>query len=366
MTASPQGRPNNLALDTLPLEGALLSLDQPEPARPEQVQAEAVPTPEQPPTPEAPVYTRPRRARRRPLARFAQTEESPGFYLSLSDLMSLLLVFFVLIFSMTDLGLSKEPARPKPKIVQASMPAMPLMLPGINPIPGIRPRPGPMRLGLLAVSSQGSPDPGLARKKTRQAAPPPPPAPPAPKPKPPKALAAVPPVGVDQALLTLVTASKPLPAAALPGGEQSLTGILKKVRESVRQKDGPKLKVESGPRKLVVSLPEAITFDVAQAEIKPSMAGTLAHLARLLTLYPNLRVVVTGHTDDVPIRNQAFASNWELSAARAAAVGRALLEQGLAKDRLSIQGLADLRPKAPNDSPQNRSLNRRVEIELRV
>jgi len=71
---------------------------------------------------------------------------------------------------------------------------------------------------------------------------------------------------------------------------------------------------------------------------------------------------VSGHTDNVPIRNGAYRSNWELSAARAATVGHRLLDAGLAPERLMVSGHADTQPRAPNDTPANRAINRRVDI----
>jgi type VI secretion system protein ImpK len=77
-------------------------------------------------------------------------------------------------------------------------------------------------------------------------------------------------------------------------------------------------------------------------------------------------VLVTGHTDSQPIRSARFPSNWHLSDARARAVGELLLTRRLAPERLRTEGLADASPVAPNDTPTNRALNRRVEITLLV
>ena len=355
--ASLAGQRNQLALDTLPLEDVSAG-------RTGQAPAEAFPGPERALAPETMARFRPRQGRRRPLTSFALNEESPGFYLSLSDLMSLLLVFFVLIFSISGLGQDNVPEIVSPKKAEAAIPTAPAALPGIDPFPGLKPRPKPPRLGLAAVSSPGSPDPGLSRQQRPQA---PAPAPaPAPRPAPPVFIAAPAPAGVNQALLTLVAASKPLPPAALPEEKSSLSGLLDDMRENLTEKNGPPLNLESGPGKVVLSLPEAITFDLGRAEIRPAMQKTLARLARVMAQHPDFKVIITGHTDDVPIHNQTFASNWDLSAARAAAVGRALLAQGLKQGRLTIRGLADQSPKAPNDTPENRALNRRVEIELRM
>ena len=71
---------------------------------------------------------------------------------------------------------------------------------------------------------------------------------------------------------------------------------------------------------------------------------------------------VEGHTDNIPISQARFPSNWELSAARSAAVLRHYIEQGFDKGRLSIAGYGDLRPLAGNDTAEGRARNRRVEF----
>ncbi|MBV8634840.1 MAG: OmpA family protein, partial [Burkholderiaceae bacterium] len=74
------------------------------------------------------------------------------------------------------------------------------------------------------------------------------------------------------------------------------------------------------------------------------------------------RVVVEGHTDNVPIQTTQFPSNWELSAARAASIVRALQERGIAAERLEASGMADTKPKSSNSNAQGRSENRRVSL----
>jgi type VI secretion system protein ImpK len=75
------------------------------------------------------------------------------------------------------------------------------------------------------------------------------------------------------------------------------------------------------------------------------------------------QVVISGHTDNVPIRSMRYPSNWVLSEARANAV-RQILASRVAPERITAQGLADTQPVATNNTPENRALNRRVEITL--
>jgi type VI secretion system protein ImpK len=74
-------------------------------------------------------------------------------------------------------------------------------------------------------------------------------------------------------------------------------------------------------------------------------------------------VAVSGHTDNVPMRSMRYPSNWVLSEARANAV-RQILASRVALERMTALGLADTQPVVPNDSAENRALNRRVEITL--
>ncbi|MCL1484938.1 MAG: OmpA family protein [Marinobacter sp.] len=85
-------------------------------------------------------------------------------------------------------------------------------------------------------------------------------------------------------------------------------------------------------------------------------------MAKVLADMPG-ELTVEGHTDDIPIRTSRFYSNWDLSAARSAAVANMLLATGdVTPTRLAVKGLADTKPRAPNTSAENRAKNRRVEI----
>jgi len=98
--------------------------------------------------------------------------------------------------------------------------------------------------------------------------------------------------------------------------------------------------------------------DVIQEKFKP----VLRKIEDILTETEG-EVRVAGHTDNLPINNEFFRSNWELSGARAATVTRELLKSGrLKKDRFVITGYADTKPIADNSTPEGRAKNRRVEI----
>ena len=76
-------------------------------------------------------------------------------------------------------------------------------------------------------------------------------------------------------------------------------------------------------------------------------------------------VTISGHTDNVPIANVRFRSNWELSTARAVSVAHEILRAAdINPDRVIVTGHADTRPRADNDTPENRAKNRRVDVSI--
>jgi chemotaxis protein MotB len=116
------------------------------------------------------------------------------------------------------------------------------------------------------------------------------------------------------------------------------------------------------PEGFVISLHELGFFDSGQAKLLPGAQDKIKRIAAVLTQY-GLDMRVEGHSDNVPIRNAMFASNWDLSTARAMAVGMMLLnESGFDPKRLSIAGYAEYHPAASNDTPEGRRANRRVDI----
>jgi len=98
----------------------------------------------------------------------------------------------------------------------------------------------------------------------------------------------------------------------------------------------------------------------------PSTLEILDRVAKALA-ETNGQLMVSGHTDDVPISTGRYRSNWDLSSARASSVVHYLLKNKLiAPGRISATGYADSRPLVPNNSAENRATNRRVEITIRA
>lgn len=107
---------------------------------------------------------------------------------------------------------------------------------------------------------------------------------------------------------------------------------------------------------------DQVMFDSGQAELKEGSKQILRSLGSLMTKFP-YRIRVEGHTDNVPISNAQFPSNWELSVYRASRVIRFLEDAShVPSERLSAVGYGEYRPVASNTTPGNRRRNRRVDI----
>jgi len=112
---------------------------------------------------------------------------------------------------------------------------------------------------------------------------------------------------------------------------------------------------------VTIEINDSILFSPGQALIQPPLARAMEAVAAVLvgTDFP---ITIEGHTDDVPISNAQFPSNWELSAVRATTVLRLFAAAGIAPPRLTAIGYADTRPVEPNALADGRARNRRVSI----
>jgi chemotaxis protein MotB len=127
--------------------------------------------------------------------------------------------------------------------------------------------------------------------------------------------------------------------------------------------DNDAVEVGVDPRGIVVTMREAGSFPTGSADLAPTAKTVLATLADTVGADPTMKLRVEGHTDDVPIRTGRFASNWELSTARATSVVTHLVEQlGVAPGRLSAAGYGEFHPRVPNATPADRARNRRVDV----
>lgn len=123
-----------------------------------------------------------------------------------------------------------------------------------------------------------------------------------------------------------------------------------------------KVSVSLEERGVVLSFQEVALFPLGSADLTPEARETVRKLGPILNKVPNY-LRVEGHTDDLPINTARFPSNWELSVARAASVVQEMIGPlGIAPHRLSATGYGEYRPRVPNDSVENRQKNRRVDI----
>ncbi|WP_240472910.1 OmpA/MotB family protein [Paenibacillus sanguinis] len=146
--------------------------------------------------------------------------------------------------------------------------------------------------------------------------------------------------------------------------EQELASLMGRIESYIQDNQlEEQIKVTDLPKGISITLSDQFLFDIGKAELK---AGSEKALSRLASLFKELNTIISieGHTDDQPIKySAAFKDNWELSGARALSVLRFFLEkEHLDPQDFQYAGYADTRPAADNDTPQGRQKNRRVEI----
>lgn len=125
------------------------------------------------------------------------------------------------------------------------------------------------------------------------------------------------------------------------------------------------IEIETRGRQIIIRIREQGSFRSGSAELAEDYYDVLDEIQAVLMLQPG-GIKVQGHTDNIPINSPRFRSNWELSAARAVSVAHQLMRGDyIDSDRFEVTGFADTRPLAPNDSAANRARNRRVEVVIR-
>jgi chemotaxis protein MotB len=107
-----------------------------------------------------------------------------------------------------------------------------------------------------------------------------------------------------------------------------------------------------------------ILFPSGKAKLSPQGEQAIAEVAQVLATIADRNFQVAGHTDNVPIKKKKFKSNWELSTARAVAVVKHMIKNGMDSTNLSAAGYAETQPAASNDTEEGRAQNRRIEIVL--
>ena len=227
-------------------------------------------------------------------------DSGPGWLTTFNDLVTLLMVFFVLLFTMgsVDTKMLKD--------FQYALQS---------------------GLGILGPGSQVS----IAVKESRQ--------------KP-------------ESVEILVQEESQVAPAEEPETDNPIDEVLKELTEE------PGINIRYSNQGAHITFEDFLLFDFGKADLNPGGLDFLNKMANMINKIP-YPVRVEGHTDNVPIHTDRFPSNWELSIARAVSVVKYFAGSGkIDPQRLSAVGYGDTRPLVPNDSPVNRTRNRRVEIVL--
>ncbi len=143
--------------------------------------------------------------------------------------------------------------------------------------------------------------------------------------------------------------------------------INKSLRESLQEiinenGYGNNVKLIENERGITIRILDNILFSTGKAELNKKSLGILHKISQVLINVPN-DIRIEGHTDNIPIKNKEYPSNWHLSVARATNTAYYLMNtEGLPPDKVSIVGYSEYKPVASNDTPEGRALNRRVDI----
>ncbi|KHK03586.1 OmpA family protein [Desulfovibrio sp. TomC] len=282
-------------------------------------------------------------------------EEEDLWPISLADMMTLLLCFFLLIVAVSNVDLNRYE-----RVADSMQQAMVQNKPAPRKTPGESPT-------AVARTTPAPPEKPMVRSKishtTLTSEPTPPLDLPAAKPAQPE-----PPKTTDSA------ADQPKPETPADKAAAERTGPTRKSLDDIRKELSSKLDITAGavevkPRDngVELNLRGAAFFDLASADIKAGGIPLLRDIAATLAGTP-YKVTVEGHTDNLPMESWLYPSNWELSSARASRVARFLIDNGVPREHMRVEGLADTQPIAPNTDPAGRSLpenqakNRRVVI----
>jgi chemotaxis protein MotB len=275
----------------------------------------------------------------------------PGYLATFADLMSLLMCFFVLLLSFSQMdalkfkrlaGSMKEAFGVQNQVDVNSIPKGTSII-AQNFSPG-RPEPTPLKTVMqnttdanqqtLEVLCQAPIEKALANQcgKGKENA--------------------------DAAKQALIAQVKAITAKT----ENDAVDIAAKLEKEIRSN---MIEVETKGRRIIIRVQEKGSFASGSADLQPAFIPVLDKLRAAIKNISG-PIAFEGHTDNVPIHTYDFPSNWDLSVARALAVFHGVVDgSDIDQNRISITGWADTQPLVPNDSPEDRARNRRVEIILK-
>jgi chemotaxis protein MotB len=166
----------------------------------------------------------------------------------------------------------------------------------------------------------------------------------------------------------------PMPAPSSSGGndngdEASSDSDQKELSEQINEAleqyiQSSKVNVTEDSGGLTIHLLEMLLFETGKADLRPEAQKALDELSVLIRNLPN-EIRVEGHTDNIPIKTSQFPSNWHLSMARSLNTAYYMMQRGVNPQKISIGGYSEYKPISPNDTPENRAKNRRVDIVIK-
>lgn len=145
---------------------------------------------------------------------------------------------------------------------------------------------------------------------------------------------------------------------------ENLQKLQQELEKYIQEKQlSDKLKTELSTKGLMVTIQDGVFFESGSAQVKAEGIPIAQELANIFNSDGTRDIEISGHTDNIPISNERFRSNWELSTARAIDFLQVLLRSpGLDPARFSASGYAEFKPIASNDTEEGRQQNRRVEV----
>ena len=146
--------------------------------------------------------------------------------------------------------------------------------------------------------------------------------------------------------------------------DKAINQLRTEVLNVVDEKNKDVFSVRREENRLVFVLGERITFMEGEATLLEAYHSISKKIAGFISSKEGYQVLISGHTDNTPINTEKFPSNLELSATRAINVAKSLIHNGVSPERVSIQGFSEYQPMFDNTLPENRQANRRVEISL--
>lgn len=146
---------------------------------------------------------------------------------------------------------------------------------------------------------------------------------------------------------------------------QEMETVMESIKKALqREIEQGAIELENLGQQIVIRMREKGAFPEGSAFLQPKFRPLVRQIAELVKDVPGI-VRISGHTDSLPLDSELYRSNWDLSAQRAVSVAQEMEKvRGFSHQRLRVRGMADTEPLVPNDTDENRAKNRRVEISI--